>query len=133
MTTATGDPGAPDPRILVIAEDDQARGLLTSVLRADGHAVDAAANRTEAVTLIDRHSYTVALSDLRMREMDGPELMRVLRMRRSEGAAPSLIFLARPTFSPDLAGFIIESGAPMLRWPAAPAEISHAVARALAA
>jgi CheY-like chemotaxis protein len=124
---------ASDPRILVIAEDDQARGLLTSVLRADGHAVDAAASRTEAVTLIEQHAYTVALSDLRMRELDGPELVRVLKTRRPAGMGPSLIFLARPTFSPDLAGFIIESGAPMLRWPAAPAEISHAVARALAA
>jgi CheY-like chemotaxis protein len=133
MPTSSGLRIPPDSRILVIAEDEQARGLLTSVLRADGHAVDAAADRTEAMALIDQHPYAVALSDLRMRGLEGPELVRVLKMRRPDEAAPALIFLARPTFVPDLAGFIIESGAPMLRWPAAPAEISHAVTRALAA
>ena len=72
MPTSAGQRIPPDSRILVIAEDEQARGLLTSVLRADGHAVDAAADRTEAMALIDQHPYAVALSNLRMRDSRGP-------------------------------------------------------------
>lgn len=131
MTTSTSPHTLSSPRILVVADDEHARGLLAAVLRADGHAVDAAADRAEAMRLIDRHAYAVVLSDLRMPGLDGPELARVLVARRPD-AGPALIFLARPAFAPDLAGFIIDSAAPMLRWPAAPADISHAVARALA-
>lgn len=133
MTTPSGSRARSACRILVIAEDEQACGLLTSVLCADGHVVDAEADRTEAMTLIARHPYAAALSDLRMRGLDGPELVRVLSRRPSEEAAPALILLARPAFAPDLAGFIIKSGVPMLRWPAAPAEIRRAVMEALAA
>ena len=135
MTTSMGpgvvSPVVQAPRVLVVADDEQSRGLLTAVLRADGHAVDAAADRAEAVALIERHAYVVVLSDLRMHGLHGPELARVLSARPPGRATPAVLFLTRTPFAPDLAGFIIESGAPMLRWPAAPAEISHAVARAL--
>jgi len=100
------------------------------VLRAEGHAVDAAADGPTAVALIGRHAYAVVLSDLRMPRLDGPELVRVLEERRPD-ATPALIFLARPAFAPDLARFLIESAAQMLGWPARPADISRVVARAL--
>jgi two-component system response regulator FlrC len=118
--------------VLIVAEDEHARGLLAAVLRADGHVVDVAAGRAEAVALIEQHAYAVVLSDLRMPGLDGPELSRVLEARRPKDPGPALIFLARPTFAPDLAGFLMESAAPMLRWPARPADISRVVARALA-
>jgi CheY-like chemotaxis protein len=120
----------PDPRILVVADDEHVRGLLAAVLRADGHAVDAAADGAAAVALIERHAYAVVLSDLRMPRLDGPELVRVLEERRS-GATPALIFLARPAFAPDLARFLIDSAAQVLGWPVRPADISRVVARAL--
>lgn len=132
MTTSMSPRRGPGPRLLVIADDAQSRGLLTSVLRADAHQVDAAADRAEALALIDQHAYALVVSDLRMPGLDGPELARVLAARRPEGVGPAVIFLSRATFAPDLAGFIIESGAPILRWPAGPTEISQAVARALA-
>lgn len=119
------------PRILVVEHDEHARGLLVAVLRADGHVVDGAASRAEAESLIDQHAYALVLSALRMPQLDGPELVRVLEERRPL-EMPALIFLARPAFAPDLARFLMESAAPLLGWPAKPADISRIVARSLA-
>ncbi|HSL50198.1 MAG TPA: response regulator [Candidatus Deferrimicrobiaceae bacterium] len=118
-------------RILVVVDDEHARGLLVAVLRADGHAVDAAANRAEALSAIDRHAYTVVLGALRMPGLDGPELVHALEERHPL-EMPALIFLARPAFAPDLAHFLMESAAGLLEWPARPADISRIVARSLA-
>jgi CheY-like chemotaxis protein len=120
------------PRILVITDDEQARGVLAAVLRADGHTVDVAADRSQAVGLIEAREYVLMLSDLRMPGLDGPELSRVLEARRP-GAPTALIFVARPAFMPDLARFLIDVAAPVLVWPTKPAEISRVVARTLAA
>ncbi|MEX2220622.1 MAG: response regulator [Candidatus Rokuibacteriota bacterium] len=118
------------PRILVVEDDEHARGLLVAVLRADGHTVDAAATRAEAESLIDQHAYALVLSALRMPRLDGPELARVLEQRRPL-EMPALIFLARIVFAPDLAHFLMESAARLLGWPATPADISRIVALSL--
>lgn len=128
MTTAASRLSA--PRILVVADDEHMRGLLAAVLRAEGHAVDAASDRTTAVTFIERHAYAVVLSDVRMPRLEGPELVRALEEQRPD-AMPALIFLVRPAFAPDLARFLMDAAAQLLRWPIRPADISRVVARAL--
>jgi len=117
-------------RILVVVDDEHARGLLVAVLRADGYTVDAAATRAEALGRIDAHPYTLVLSALRMPQLDGPALAQILEARRPH-QMPALIFLAWPAFAPDLARFLMESAAPLLRWPTTPADISRVVARSL--
>ena len=79
------------PRILVVVNDEHARGLLAAVLRADGHAVDAAADRAEALGWIDRHPYSVVIGGLRMPGLDGPSLVQALEERRPL-EMPALIF-----------------------------------------
>jgi len=118
-------------RLLVVMEDEHARGLLVAVLRADGYTVDAAATRADALSLIDRHAYALVVSALRMPELDGPALSRALEARWPL-EMPALIFVTQPAFTPDLARFLMESAAPLLLWPARPADISRMVARALA-
>jgi CheY-like chemotaxis protein len=118
-------------RLLVVMDDEHARGLLVAVLRADGYAVDAAATRADAVSLIDRHAYALVVSALRMPALDGPALSLVLQTRWPL-EMPALIFVTQPAFTPDLARFLMESAAPLLLWPARPADISRMVARSLA-
>jgi CheY-like chemotaxis protein len=118
-------------RLLVVMDDEHARGLLVAVLRADGYTVDAAAARADALSLIDRHAYSLVVSALRMPELDGPALSLVLETRRPL-EIPALIFVTQPAFTPDLARFLMESAAPLLLWPARPADISRMVARSLA-
>jgi CheY-like chemotaxis protein len=67
-------------RLLVVMDDEHARGLLVAVLRSDGYTVDAAASRAEALSLIDRHAYALVVSSLRI-----PQL--VDRSCRSAGGA----------------------------------------------
>jgi DNA-binding NtrC family response regulator len=121
-------PPAP-AHLLVIADDEHVRALLAAVLRADGHDVDVATDRAHAVGLIETREYAVVLSDLRMPGLEGPALAAVLEARR---APSTLIFLSRPVFVPDFARFLIKSAAPVLAWPAIPADVSQVVARALA-
>jgi hypothetical protein len=45
---------------------------------------------------------------------------------------PALVFVTQPAFAPDLARFLMESAAPLLQWPARPADVSRIVARSLA-
>jgi CheY-like chemotaxis protein len=118
-------------RLLVMMDDEHARGLLVAVLRADGYPVDAAATRAEALSLIDRHAYALVLSALRMPQLDGPALSQVLEARWAL-AMPALVFVTQPAFAPDLARFLMESAAPLLQWPARPADVSRIVARSLA-
>jgi CheY-like chemotaxis protein len=118
-------------RLLVVMDDEHARGLLVAVLRADGYTVDPAATSADALSLIDRHAYSLVVSALRMPGLDGPALARVLETRRPL-EMPALIFVTQPAFTPDLARFLMESAAPLLPWPARPSDISRIVARSLA-
>jgi CheY-like chemotaxis protein len=118
-------------RLLIVMDDEHARGLLVTVLRADGYMVDAAATCADALGLIDRHAYTVVVSALRMPGLDGPALSLTLETRRPL-EKPGLIFVTQTAFTADLARFLMESATPMLPWPASPADISRAVARSLA-
>ena len=118
-------------RLLVVMDDEHARGLLVAVLRSDGYTVDPAATRAEALSLIDRHAYALVVSSLRMPQLDGPELSEVLEARWPL-EMPALIFVTKPAFAPDLARFLMDSAAPLLQWPSRPADISRLVARSLA-
>jgi len=120
----------PTGRLLVVMGDEQARGVLVSVLRADGYTVDAAATRADALSLIDRHAYGLVVSALRMPGLDGPALSEALEARWPL-TRPALIFVTQSAFAPDLARFLMESAAPLLPWPARPADISRIVARSL--
>lgn len=117
-------------RLLVVMDDEQARGVLVSVLRADGYTVDAAATPADGLRLIDRNAYAAVVSALRMPGLDGPALSEALRAR-CPLEMPALIFVTRPAFTPDLARFLMESAASLLPWPARPADVSRIVARSL--
>jgi two-component system, sensor histidine kinase and response regulator len=119
------------PRVLVVTDDEHARGLLVAVLRADGHTVDAATDRGAALALLARYVYAVVVSDLRLPGLTGPELGRVL-VEQHPAVMPALVFVSRPAFAPDFARFLMDSAAQILGWPAKPADISRVVARALA-
>lgn len=117
-------------RLLVVMDDEQARGVLVSVLRADGYTVDAVATPADGLRLIDRNAYAAVVSALRMPGLDGPALSEALRAR-CPLEMPALIFVTRPALTPDLARFLMESAASLLPWPARPADVSRIVARSL--
>jgi signal transduction histidine kinase/ActR/RegA family two-component response regulator len=68
-------------RVLVVDDDQDARELITEVLRSRGAEVTAAASAEEARAALDREPPDVLLSDIAMPGHDGLELIRSVRQR----------------------------------------------------
>jgi len=68
-------------RILVVDDDPIIRDLLAVVLHEAGLAYDVAASGTEAIALIGRQAYDVAVVDMVMPDLHGLEVIRAIRRR----------------------------------------------------
>jgi two-component system response regulator AtoC len=71
-------------RILVVDDDEITCNLLEEVLSKEGYAVDKALNGQEAIEKGEKKSYGVVLSDIRMLDVDGMEVLRAYRQRSPE-------------------------------------------------
>jgi len=71
-------------RILVVDDDEITCNLLEEVLSKEGYAVDKALNGQEAIEKGEKESYGVVLSDIRMLDVDGMEVLRAYRQRSPE-------------------------------------------------
>jgi two-component system, NtrC family, response regulator AlgB len=70
--------------VLIVDDDAGIRTHLATYLRDLGHAVEATADGTTALTAIERGAFDAVLSDVRMAGMDGFALLRELRQRHPE-------------------------------------------------
>jgi CheY-like chemotaxis protein len=66
-------------RVLVVDDEEDARDLVATVLRAQGAEVTTASSAKQAVDLLAKSSPTVLISDIGMPETDGYELIRRVR------------------------------------------------------
>jgi DNA-binding NtrC family response regulator len=71
-------------RILVVDDDEITCNLLEEVLSKEGYAVDKALSGQEAIEKGEKNSYGVVLSDIRMLDVDGMEVLRAYRQRSPE-------------------------------------------------
>ena len=71
-------------RILVVDDDEITCNLLEEVLSKEGYAVDKALSGQEAVEKGEKKSYGVVLSDIRMLDVDGMEVLRAYRQKSPE-------------------------------------------------
>jgi DNA-binding NtrC family response regulator len=69
----------PRSRILVVDDDPASRDLLRRVLAGVGHEVAQAANGREALEELARHPTDLVISDIRMPDLDGVQLLEKLR------------------------------------------------------
>jgi CheY-like chemotaxis protein len=83
-------------RILVVDDDQDARELITELLRSRGAEVRTAASAEEARSLLDREQPDVLLSDIAMPGHDGLELIRSVRERplAAGGRVPAIALTA---------------------------------------
>ena len=73
------------PHRILITEDDQVqRDIIADILIKEGQDVSAAPSARAALDVIETESFDLLLTDLRMPEMDGLELLREARRRRPE-------------------------------------------------
>ncbi len=83
-------------RVLVVEDDDDARGMVEKVLETQGASVKAVASAREALDVLGRDRVDVLLSDIEMPGTDGYEFIQELRLRPSKdgGAVPAAALTA---------------------------------------
>ena len=102
--------------ILVVDDEPLITSLVADLLEADGHEVDTAANGRLALEQIERRSYDLILSDLRMPELDGLALYRELERRQSD-LLPRMVFISGTLEHPEYKSFLEQTGVPVLSKP----------------
>lgn len=85
-----GTPG----RVLLVDDQDELRELFRRTLRKDGHEVVTAANGRSAVELARESRFDVVISDVRMPDMNGVELLQELH--ESDPDLPVLLISGSP-------------------------------------
>jgi two-component system response regulator AtoC len=70
------------PRLLVIDDDAVTRELLTEVLQGEGYTVAACDSGKIALERAEREHFDLAVTDIRMPEMDGIAVTRALKARQ---------------------------------------------------
>jgi two-component system response regulator PilR (NtrC family) len=67
------------PRVLIVDDEPSMREMLRIVLRRDGYDVTVAANGTQAIDILKRERIDLLLSDIRMPDVSGVDVLRVAR------------------------------------------------------
>jgi two-component system, OmpR family, response regulator len=76
--------------ILIVDDDPKVRSLLSSVLGRGGYHVTAAPDGETAIQLLRQHTFQLVLTDIRMRSVDG---IQVLDAARKSPSRPVVILL----------------------------------------
>jgi glycosyltransferase involved in cell wall biosynthesis/CheY-like chemotaxis protein len=97
-------------QILVVEDDPLVAQWLAESLGAEGYEVDITGNGRTALEQLDQRSYDLILSDLRMPEIDGVGLYRVLERARPQAARRMLFLTGNPEF-PEYRDFVAEKRA----------------------
>ena len=66
-------------KILVIDDEASMREMLGIMLRKEGYAVEIAANRSTAAAVLDRGPVNMVITDVKLPDGDGIEILRHLR------------------------------------------------------
>jgi DNA-binding NtrC family response regulator len=67
------------PRVLVVDDDETIRTTMKAILQDEGYAVDLAATAKEAIQKTQEKNYNVALLDIRLPDMEGVELLKLMK------------------------------------------------------
>jgi two-component system, NtrC family, nitrogen regulation response regulator NtrX len=66
-------------RILVVDDDETIRTTMRAILEDEGYLVDLASTGEEAIQLTMKNTYNIALLDIRLPDMEGVELLKLMR------------------------------------------------------
>jgi CheY-like chemotaxis protein len=94
-------------QVLVVDDDPFITQWLADSLIAEGHVVDVARDARTALTRLQQNSYDLIVSDLRMPDVDGVGLYRLLQRERPQ-AARRMLFLSGNTEVAEYRDFVAE-------------------------
>jgi CheY-like chemotaxis protein len=117
---------ASGPRVLIVDDEPEVGALLADILSRDAAGIEVAASGQEALKLLAKREYDAILTDLRMPEMDGPELYRQIEQRWPQRAR-RVAFITGDALSPTVQTFLAGTGQPYLEKPFVPAEVRKVV------
>jgi len=80
--------------ILVIDDEASLRQTTTRILQRAGYEVTSAANASEGLALISDHLFDLVYLDIRMPDMNGLELLRLIHAKNPD--LPVILFTAQP-------------------------------------
>jgi glycosyltransferase involved in cell wall biosynthesis len=118
-------------QVLIVDDDPLITQWLADSLSVEGHDVDVAGNVSAALTRMERSSYDLIISDLRMPELDGVAFYRMLERDRPK-AARRVLFLTGNTDVAEYRAFVAEKRDCTVTKPVDLTELNRAARRILA-
>ncbi|HSA80793.1 MAG TPA: PAS-domain containing protein [Geminicoccaceae bacterium] len=113
-------------RILVVDDEADVRSFLAELLRIDGHEVTVAKSGKEALVRLAEQDYGAIICDLRMPEMDGPELYAALA-HEHPWLLSRIIFTTGDVLSEPSRRFLEACQRPCLEKPFLPAQLRRLI------
>lgn len=103
-------------QVLVVDDEVNARTVMERFLTGEGYEVDLAKDGSEAWRMLQNRIYDCVFLDLRMPDMSGQELYRLIEDSDSEMSG-KVVFVTGDTFSEDAHEFIKRTGNPAIMKP----------------
>ncbi len=122
---------APRAQILVVDDEAIIAQLIADVLTGEGYDVDTAPHGLAALENLERRTYDLILSDLRMPELDGLGFYREIERRRPD-LLQRFVFITGTSEHADYQGFIDRVKVPVLTKPFDMSELARVARDTLA-
>ena len=119
-------------RIFVIDDEPDMVDLLATILRSDGLEVDTDTDGRSALARVLADPPDLVLLDLMMPDLDGMELLKLLRLDPKGARVPVLVVSARSGHQDQLGTLQLGANAYVCK-PCSPRELVHQVRQLLAA
>ncbi len=66
-------------KVLIVDDDENIRNTMKAILEDEGYTVDLASSGNEAVQKTQKVAYNIALLDIRLPDMEGVELLKLMK------------------------------------------------------
>ena len=117
-----------DRHVLIVEDEPEIAEMLAEILQSAGLTATCTYSGYEAKDWLKTHRCDLILSDIRMPDLDGPGLWRLIKRDHPE-LVPHTAFITGDTLSAAIAPFLKQTGAPLLEKPFTPEQVLALVAR----
>ena len=130
VPVGTGESTIGKLKILLVDDEVELAQTLADLLEPFGHEVDLAANGAIALEKLQKQSFDVIISDLRMPVLDGPGLYAALAQSLPRYLT-KIVYVTGDTLSPHVNAFLSETPVPVIEKPYRIADVQTALVKLL--